>query len=51
MTNIYSTLASVAQQMGILLFMAAFLLVLIYALAPSRRRRFEDAARIPLKED
>ncbi|WP_112664008.1 cbb3-type cytochrome c oxidase subunit 3 [Microvirga flavescens] len=51
MSDTYKTLAEFAQTWGLLYFVAAFLAVLVYALAPSRKKRFEDAARIPLKED
>jgi cytochrome c oxidase cbb3-type subunit IV len=32
-------------------FVAVFLVVLVYALAPSRKERFDAAARMPLQED
>jgi len=47
----YETLASFAQTGGLLLFIAAFILVLIYALAPGNKEKFEEARRIPLDED
>ncbi len=47
----YETLASFAQTGGLLLFVCAFILVLIYALAPSNKKRFEAARRIPLEDD
>jgi cytochrome c oxidase cbb3-type subunit 4 len=47
----YSALAHFAQTWGLLYFAAIFAIVLVYALAPSRRQRFEDAANIPLRED
>lgn len=53
MADTYVRLASFAQTGGLVLFVLGFLAVLAYAFWPSRRRRkaFEDAARIPLKED
>jgi cytochrome c oxidase cbb3-type subunit 4 len=47
----YRALAEFAQTWGLVYFVAVFLAVLVYALAPSRRRRFEEAARMPLRED
>jgi cytochrome c oxidase cbb3-type subunit 4 len=47
----YDTLASFAQTGGLILFVIGFLLVLVYALAPSNRRTFEKASRIPLDDD
>ncbi len=47
----YKLLASFAQSAGVLYFMAMFLGVVAYALWPSNREKFEDAARIPFKED
>lgn len=51
MSDTYMALAHFAQTWGLLYFTAVFLVVLVYALAPSRRRRFEEAARLPLAED
>lgn len=47
----YRALAEFAQTWGLIYFVAVFLVVLAYALWPSRRRQFEEAARIPLRED
>lgn len=47
----YDRLAAFAQTGGLLLFVLGFALVLIYALAPSNRRRFDEASRIPLDDD
>jgi cytochrome c oxidase cbb3-type subunit 4 len=51
MNAIYQTLAEFAQTWGLLYFVAIFLVVLVYALWPSRQRQFDEAARIPLRED
>ena len=51
MGPIYQTLAEFAQTWGLLYFAAIFLVVLVYALWPSRKKKFDDAARIPLRED
>ncbi|MET0532346.1 MAG: cbb3-type cytochrome c oxidase subunit 3 [Microvirga sp.] len=47
----YKFFAELAQTWGLLYFVAVFLVVLVYALAPSRKSRFDEAARMPLKED
>jgi cytochrome c oxidase cbb3-type subunit 4 len=47
----YRFLAEFAQTWGLLYFVAVFLIVLAYALAPSRKDRFDAAARMPLQED
>jgi cytochrome c oxidase cbb3-type subunit 4 len=47
----YLALAKFAQTWGLAYFVAVFAVVLIYALWPSRKHQFEEAARIPLRED
>ncbi|NWG45879.1 MAG: cbb3-type cytochrome c oxidase subunit 3 [Alphaproteobacteria bacterium] len=47
----YERLAAFAQSWGLLLFVLAFVLVLIYALLPSNRETFRKAARLPLGDD
>jgi cytochrome c oxidase cbb3-type subunit 4 len=47
----YAFLAHLAQTLGLLLFMGGFLAISAYALWPSNRKRFDDAARMPLSED
>ena len=51
MSSTYHALASFAQTWGLVYFVAVFLLVLVYALWPSRKAQFEHDARIPLRED
>jgi cytochrome c oxidase cbb3-type subunit IV len=51
MSPIYQTLAEFAQTWGLVYFVAVFLVVLAYALWPSSQRQFDEAARIPLRED
>jgi cytochrome c oxidase cbb3-type subunit IV len=46
----YHALAEFAQTWG-LYFVGLFVLVLIYALRPSRKPQFDEAARMPLRED
>lgn len=47
----YETLSRFAQTWGLALFVVAFALVLIYALSPRNRKKFEDAGRIPLQDE
>ncbi len=51
MNEVYLSLAGFAQTWGLLYFVGVFLCVVAYALSPSRKLRFEDAARMPLRED
>ncbi|MEM1139531.1 MAG: cbb3-type cytochrome c oxidase subunit 3 [Pseudomonadota bacterium] len=46
----YEPLAQFAQTWGLIIFIVAFVLVLIYALAPGNRAKFSQAARIPLDD-
>jgi cytochrome c oxidase cbb3-type subunit IV len=47
----YMALAKFAQTWGLAYFVAVFLIVLAYALWPSRQSQFDEAARMPLRED
>ena len=47
----YKMLAEFAQTWGLLYFVAVFTGVLVYALWPSRKSQFDEAARMPLRED
>ena len=47
----YEILARFAQTWGLVGFVALFAVVLIYALKPSNRERFEKASRVPLERD
>jgi cytochrome c oxidase cbb3-type subunit IV len=51
MNPTYRALAEFAQSWGLLYFVAIFLVVLVYALWPSRQHEFDEAARVPLRED
>jgi cytochrome c oxidase cbb3-type subunit IV len=51
MAHMYAFLAGVAQSIGLLYFMAVFLIVCAYALWPKNRARFERAAQTPFRED
>ena len=47
----YRALAEFAQTWGLAYFVTVFVLVLIYALRPTNKTRFDEAARMPLRED
>ena len=47
----YRAAAEFAQTWGLVYFVAIFVAVLLYALWPSRQQQFDEAARIPLRED
>jgi cytochrome c oxidase cbb3-type subunit IV len=51
MNPTYRALAEFAQTWGLVYFVAVFVVVLIYAVWPSRQRQFDEDARIPLRED
>ena len=47
----YRAVAEFAQTWGLAYFIVVCMIALAYALWPSRKRQFEEAARIPLQED
>lgn len=47
----YETLSRFAQTWGLVIFVVAFALVLIYALNPRNKAKFDEAKNIPLKEE
>jgi cytochrome c oxidase cbb3-type subunit 4 len=47
----YQALAAFAQTWGLAYFVVIFAAVVAYALWPSRQRQFDEAARMPLRED
>lgn len=47
----YDDVVSFAGSFGLVYFVVMFVGVLVYALWPGNKRKFEDAARLPLKED
>ena len=51
MNSTYQALAEFAQTWGLLLFVIAFAAVVVYALWPANKKKFDDAARAPLRED
>ena len=44
-------LSDIAQTLGLVLFVAAFGLILLYALSPQNRATFDHAARMALDEE
>lgn len=51
MSSNYAFFAHLAQTWGLVYFVMIFIAVLIYALWPSRQKQFDEAARVPLRED
>ena len=51
MSETYRQVAEFAQTWGLLYFVAVFLAVVVYALWPSNKKKFDDASRIPLDKD
>jgi cytochrome c oxidase cbb3-type subunit 4 len=47
----YRAVSEFVQTWGLVYFAAIFTVVLVYALWPSRKKQFDEAARIPLRED
>ena len=47
----YEILSGAAQTFGLVLFVLAFVLVLLYALSPKNQAKFDEARRIPLKDE
>lgn len=51
MSDTYTAVAEFAQSWGLLYFFIAFVVVVIWVMRPSRKRRYEDASQIPFRED
>ena len=51
MSPTYQFFAEFAQTWGLVYFLVLFITVLVYALWPSRQKKFDEAARVPLRED
>jgi cytochrome c oxidase cbb3-type subunit IV len=47
----YEQVASISQVLALLFFVALFAGVLVYAFWPGNKKRFEQAARLPLEKD
>jgi cytochrome c oxidase cbb3-type subunit 4 len=48
---VHVLLSDIAQTFGLILFVAAFGLVLWYALTPKNRKTFDRASQVPLDDD
>ena len=51
MDSTYHAVSEFAQTWGLAYFLVMFLVALLYALWPSRQKQFDEAARMPLRED
>lgn len=51
MIETYKFLANFAQTWGLMYFVTVFAIVVAYAFWPSNKTGFDDAARMPLRED
>ncbi|MEO1198146.1 MAG: cbb3-type cytochrome c oxidase subunit 3 [Pseudomonadota bacterium] len=49
--ELYDSLASFAQTWGLVYFVLLFAIVVAYALWPSNGKKFDEASKIPLRED
>ena len=47
----YVAVAHFAQSWGLIYFFIVFCAVVIFVMRPSRKKQYEDAARMPLRED
>jgi cytochrome c oxidase cbb3-type subunit IV len=47
----YEQVASVSQVVALIFFVVLFAGVLLYAFWPGNKKRFEEAARLPLEKD
>jgi cytochrome c oxidase cbb3-type subunit 4 len=47
----YEQVASISQVVALLFFIALFAAVLIYAFWPGNKKRFDEAAKLPLEKD
>jgi len=47
----YNAVAHFAQSWGLVYFFVVFCGIVIFVMWPSRKKQYEDAARLPLRED
>ena len=47
----YTALAHFAQSWGLIYFFVVFCAIVIFVMWPSRKKQYEEAARMPLRED
>ena len=51
MDETYKSVAEFAQTWGLIYFGVIFIAAMAYALWPSRKQQFDNAAQMPLRED
>jgi len=51
MSETYNAVAEFAQSWGLLYFFVAFIVIVALVMRPSRKRTYEELARLPLRED
>lgn len=51
MSDTYNAVAEFAQSWGLLYFFIAFVVIVILVMRPSRKRNYDDASKIPFRED
>jgi cytochrome c oxidase cbb3-type subunit IV len=47
----YNAVAHFAQSWGLVYFFVVFCVIVVFVMRPSRKKQYEDAARMPLRED
>ena len=47
----YTAVAHFAQSWGLIYFFVVFCAVVVFVMWPSRKKQYEEAARMPLRED
>jgi cytochrome c oxidase cbb3-type subunit 4 len=47
----YNAVAHFAQSWGLIYFFIVFCAVVVFVMRPSRKKHYEEAARMPLRED
>jgi cytochrome c oxidase cbb3-type subunit 4 len=51
MWDTYEAVAQFAQSWGLVYFFLAFVGIVAFVMRPSGKRRYDEAARLPLRED
>ena len=51
MSDTYNAVAEFAQSWGLLYFFIAFVVIVFLVMRPSRKRSYDDASKIPFRED
>jgi cytochrome c oxidase cbb3-type subunit IV len=47
----YTAVAHFAQSWGLIYFFIVFCAIVVFVMWPSRKKQYEEAARMPLRED